>query len=532
MSAHQHSTPPAIDRHVDVAVVGGSAAGLAAALQISRQRRSVIVIDSGEPRNAQADHMHSYLGHEGRSPADFLRIAREEVRSYGTEVLTGRATAVTREEDCFRVDLSGGHVVRARRVVAATGLSDELPAIPGLAEHWGGAVIHCPFCHGYEARDLRIVALVTSAMGLHPLPLLRQLTADLTVLVHEGVAADDPQLQLLRDAGVRVVVARAERVLDDDTGALSGIRLVNGDVIDADTVLTSTRLHARVAPFAGVGLVADEHPNGLATYVEADPMTGATAVPGIYAAGTLAEPMLQVLPTAAAGTRVGSMVGFDLAQEDLQVAARPSPHAADWDGRYSGDLQWSGRPNGSLVAEVEGLAPGTALDVGAGEGGDAVWLAGQGWQVTASDISAVALERVGAAARGRGLEVGLLQADANAADPFGGVQHDLVTAAYASFPRTPDGRGAANVLDAVAPGGLLVVVNHDAVDMDEAADRDDVEQTRPFDHRAFVDTDEFVAAIAERADWVVELHGRRERPAGAVPTHHVHDVVLRARRSA
>ncbi|UUZ43812.2 bifunctional NAD(P)/FAD-dependent oxidoreductase/class I SAM-dependent methyltransferase [Janibacter limosus] len=532
MSTHHHSTPSVIERHVDVAVVGGSAAGLAATLQLSRQRRSVIVIDSGEPRNAPADQMHSYLGHEGRSPAEFLQIAREEVRSYGAEILTGRADAVTREESGFRIELSGGHVVRARRVIAATGLTDELPDLPGLAQHWGGAVIHCPFCHGYEARDQRIVSLVTSPMGLHPIPLLRQLTDDLTVLVHEGVPADEPQLQLLRDAGVRVVVARAERVLSDESGALSGVALADGAVIAADTILVGTRLHARVAPFAGVGLVASDHPSGVATYVEADPMTGATAVPGLYAAGSIAEPMLRVLPTAAAGSRVGSMLSFDPAHEDLQAAARPNAHAADWDGRYSGDLQWSGNPNGSLVAEVAGPAPGSALDVGAGEGGDAVWLAQQGWQVTASDISAPALERVGAAARDRGLEVALLQVDANASDPFGGVQYDPVTAAYASFPRTPDGRGAANVLDAVAPGGRLVVINHDTRDMDAAVDRADVEQTRPFDHKAFVTTEELVAAIAERPGWTVAVNDRRERPAGAASPQHVHDIVLHARRSA
>src|SRR5690606_37874895 len=101
MSTHDHSTPSVVERHVDVAVVGGSAAGLATTLQLSRQRRSVVVIDSGEPRNAPADQMHSYLGHEGRSPTDFLRIAREEVRSYGAEVLTGRALDVTREDGGF-----------------------------------------------------------------------------------------------------------------------------------------------------------------------------------------------------------------------------------------------------------------------------------------------------------------------------------------------------------------------------------------------------------------------------------------------
>lgn len=527
---HDHSGPT-IERYADVAVVGGSAAGLAAALQLSRQRRSVIVIDSGEPRNAPAAHMHSYLGHEGRSPADFLRIAREEVRSYGAEVLSCRVADTVREDDRLRVELTSGHVVRARRLLAATGLEDELPDVPGLAEHWGGAVIHCPFCHGYEARDDRVVALVTSAMGLHPLPLLRQLTDSLTVLVHAGVDPEEPQLQTLRDAGVTVVVAPAERVLSDSAGTLTGIRLEDGSEIAADTILVGTRLHARVAPFAGLGLTATDHPSGVATHVEADAMTGATDVPGVYATGTLTEPMLQVLPTAAAGSRVGSMISFDLAQEDLADAARPSAHGPDWEARYAGDQQWSGNPNGSLVAEVEGWAPGSALDVGAGEGGDALWLAEQGWEATANDISARALERVDAEARRRGLDVRLRPADANAPDPFEGAQYDLVTAAYASLPRTPDGRGIANLLDAVAPGGSLLVINHDVDAMREAMAGAGPDSGPAFDPEAFVQADDLAAAIAERPGWTLEVQERRERPAGAVSSHHVHDLVLRARRS-
>lgn len=532
---HPTTTPERTvsERTAEVVVVGGSAAGLGAALQLSRQRRSVFVIDSGEPRNAPATAMHSYLGHEGRPPADFLRIAQEEVRSYGTEILSGRALDVTRDEDGFHLTVTGGHVIHARRVIAATGASDELPDIPGLVDHWGGAVIHCPFCHGYEARDQHIAALVTSPLGLHPLPLLRQLTDRLTVVVHAGVVADDPQLEALRAAGVEVIAQPVERIVNDDAGALHALRLTDGREVRAETVLVGTRLHARVEPFASVGLTASDHPSGVATYVEADAMSGATSVPGLYAVGTVAEPMLQVLPTAAAGTRVGSLVSFDLAQEDLAAAARPSAPAVDWDGRYSGAKLWSGNPNGSMVAETQDLTPATALDVGAGEGGDAIWLAQQGWTVTASDISERALERVSGAAQERDLTVRTLPADANSADPFGGETFDLVTAAYASIPRTPDRRGVANLLDAVAPGGHLVIVNHDTRAMDAVfTDADGPESTRMFDHHAFVDTDEIVAAIREREGWTIDATEVRDRPAGAVTTHHIHDRVLHARRSA
>ena len=147
--------------------------------------------------------MHSFLGHEGVSPAEFAAITRDEVRSYGVEVLPAHAVDVTRLPDGdFRVELTGGHSVIARRVLAATGLVDVLPDIAGLADHWGRDVIHCPFCHGYEVRDRRIVQIVTHPMGLHSAGLYRQLTDRLTIVLHDGVAPDAAELGALRASGV------------------------------------------------------------------------------------------------------------------------------------------------------------------------------------------------------------------------------------------------------------------------------------------------------------------------------------------
>ena len=112
------------------------------------------------------------------------------------------------DDDAFRVDLEGGHTVVARPVLAATGLVDELPDIDGLAEHWGRDVIHCPFCHGYEVRDRRIVQIVTHPSGLHPAPLFRQLSARLTVVLHDPDGVDDSELDALRAGGVDVVHGR------------------------------------------------------------------------------------------------------------------------------------------------------------------------------------------------------------------------------------------------------------------------------------------------------------------------------------
>jgi thioredoxin reductase/SAM-dependent methyltransferase len=541
MSSHNHSARK-VERHCDVCVIGGSAAGLAAALQLGRQRRSVIVVDSGEPRNAPAAHMHSYLGREGLPPSELVADGREEVRSYGGEILSGLVTSVTRvtrvsrtDGGDFRVELADGHSVVARRVLAATGLVDELPDIDGLAEHWGRDVIHCPFCHGYEVRDQRVVQIVTHPMGLHTAGLFRQLTARLTVVLHDPAGVDDAELDALRAGGVTVVRGKVSRVVSGADGHVAAVEVAGHGTIDADAVVVGPRFRVRAEPFAALGLHPAAHESGLGDFLETD-ATGATTVPGLYAAGNVTDPSQQVLQAAANGSRVGAMISFSLARDDLEAAARPSANAADWDHRYGGDQMWSGNPNGTLVNEVGGLTPGRALDVGAGEGGDAVWLAEQGWSVTASDISRRALDRVGAEAGRRGLRVECHLADANALGAFATAAFDLVSAQYASIPRTRDDRGVRNVLNAVAPGGTLLIVGHDLEPMrpvlaSRAADTP--EHARPFDPDAYVRVDDFAAALAGSPEWDIELHEKRERPAGsASAAHHVHDIVLRAKRRA
>ncbi|MER7765199.1 bifunctional NAD(P)/FAD-dependent oxidoreductase/class I SAM-dependent methyltransferase [Streptomyces sp. NPDC097619] len=527
-----HAPHPTVERHCDVAVIGGSAAGLAAALQLSRQRRGVIVIDDGTPRNAPAAHMHGYLGHEGAAPTTLTGIGRAEVRSYGGEVLPGRVLAVRRREDGrFRLDLTGGHALVARRVLAATGLTDELPAIAGVAEGWGRGVVHCPFCHGFEVRDRRLVQIVTHPMGLHPTPLLRHLTERLTVVLHDPAGLDEGAVGALAASGVTVERAEVGRVRTGPDGEVSGVELTDGRVLEADAVVVGARFHARIDALTPLGLTATPHPSGAGEVLAVDPR-GETAVAGVYAAGNVTDPSLQVLPAAAQGSQVGAMIAFSLAEEDLKAAARPSGEEADWDHRYGGtERTWSGNPNGTLVHEATGLTPGRALEVGTGEGADALWLAERGWKVTATDISGNALARVRAEADRRGLDVELLRADANAPAPFGTATYDLVSLQYGSFKRTPDRRGLRGLLAAVAPGGTLLVVHHDLSPLEEPVDP--AAQTRVYDPEAFVGVEEIADALAAAPEaWRVELHETRPRPAGAASTHHVSDVVLRAVRRA
>jgi SAM-dependent methyltransferase len=191
----------------------------------------------------------------------------------------------------------------------------------------------------------------------------------------------------------------------------------------------------------------------------------------------------------------------------------------DWDARYaSAEQVWSGQPNTALVAEIAGLTPGRALDVGCGEGADAVWLAGRGWDVTALDVSRVALDRAARHARDAGVEVKWVQSAL-----VGGMgEFDLVCAMYPALARTPDNEAEGLLLAAVAPGGVLLVVHHADVDRDEA-------KAHGFDPEDYVSPAD--VAVLLGPDWQVAFDERRQRDtttgAGA---HHTHDVVLRAQR--
>ena len=188
----------------DVAVIGGGAAGLSGALMLARSRRSVVVIDAGSPRNAPAAGVHGFLSRDGIAPAELLDRGRAEVRSYGGRLINGEVSFAAKEAERFRMTLTDGRTVCARRLLVATGLADELPDIAGLRERWGRDVIHCPYCHGWEVRDKKIGVLATGPMSVHQALLFRQLSAHVAFFSHTTPPTDE-QAEQLTARGIGIV---------------------------------------------------------------------------------------------------------------------------------------------------------------------------------------------------------------------------------------------------------------------------------------------------------------------------------------
>lgn len=324
----------------DVVVVGGGAAGLGGALTLARARRSVVVIDAGAPRNAPATGVHGLLGLDGIPPAELLARGRAEVRGYGGEVVDGEVAAVAREDGGlaghgFEVALVDGRTVRARRLLIATGLVDELPDVPGLRERWGLDVVHCPYCHGWEVRDRAIGVLASGPMSVHQALLIRQWSDDVTFFSHTLPSPTDEDAERLAARGIRVVegeVASLE-IVDD---RIAGVRLTDGTLVDREVVAVASRMVARADFLAALGLPVSEHPRGVGAHVSAD-QTGGTDVPGVWVAGNVTDLVAQVGGAATAGTVAAAQINADLVAEDtsLAVTARRDPFGSASEARVS-----------------------------------------------------------------------------------------------------------------------------------------------------------------------------------------------------
>lgn len=504
-----------MDETWDCVIVGGGAAGLSAALVLGRARRRTLVIDEGAPSNLSAHGIGGLLGQDGRPPAQLYADGRAELAKYpSVRFISGRVAGAHADGVDFSVSLAEGGTVRARRLLLATGMQYRPVDVPGLAALWGGSVFHCPFCHGWEVRDQPVAVLAEGERAAHMAQLLRAWTDDIVVLTNGG---GTPAVDLGVPVDERAV---AEFVSAD--GELTEIRFVEGPPLARKAALVATTLHQRSQLAAHLG-VAFAPPGPLAEDAVVVDQFQRTSVPGVFAAGDVSGAMPQVAAAVASGSLAGTAVVQSLLADEvgLDVPPWPVPDAREhWNAHYGQrDRVWSGRVNVRLAEVASDLEPGRALDLGCGEGADAMWLAARGWSVVATDISDVALDRARQDAGELLGRIDFQQHDLEISFPAG--EFDLVSAQFlhskVPLDRTRVLRRAA---DAVAPGGVLLIVDHG--------------DTPPWSnhHFEFPSVEEVLAGLELGPEWErvrAEAVGREAiGPAGQ--TGHLTDNVMVLRR--
>ena len=309
----------------EVIIIGGGAAGLSAALVLGRARRRVAVIDAGHPRNAPAAHMQGFLGSDGLPPAELLARGRAEVAGYGVELVTDRVTAVVPGESApkstsaqrrFRVTLSDGSVLGTRAVLVTTGLRDEVPDVPGVRERWGRDVLHCPYCHGYEVADQPIGILAgdpaTTAESVAHAHIIRQWSDDV-VFFANGAALTAAQREQLDARAIGVVDEPvASLAVEDDH--LSGVVIDGGRIVPRAAIFVRPQLVPNDTLLVDLGCTVRD-----TGWVQVDG-TGATSVPGVWAAGNATNPRAQVITAAGEGSAAAIAINNSLVDEDLSLA--------------------------------------------------------------------------------------------------------------------------------------------------------------------------------------------------------------------
>jgi thioredoxin reductase len=303
----------------DVIVIGGGSAGLNAALVLARARRTTLVLDHGEPRNGSATAVHAFIGAEGLSPRALIARGRDEVRAAGGEVTPGRVLDVRSDADGFTVAWDGGPAKRSRRLVIATGASDQLPNIPGIRERWGRDVLHCAYCHGAEIADQPIAVLGTGPVSVSHALTFRRLASSTTLVLDGRWQPTPDEAAQLSALDVRIVPGPIEGLIVVDD-RLRGV-LVQGARLSVDALVVRPLVTPRLEAVAALGLQVVDHPLGSA--VAADDR-GMTTVPGVWAAGNVTDPSAKVVMAASAGAKTGIAIDGELLAAEAYEAL---PHA-------------------------------------------------------------------------------------------------------------------------------------------------------------------------------------------------------------
>ncbi len=284
----------------DAVVVGGSFAGLSAAMQLVRARRRVLLVDAGKPRNRFAEASHGFLGQDGVAPADIRQIGLQQLTRYPNfTLLEGQAASAERCLGGFRLTMADGARIEASILILALGVTDTLPSIPGLAERWGRTVLHCPYCHGYEIGGGPIGILASSPLAAHQGSMLPD-WGRTTMFVEPGITFDEEHHAMLLARGVMIETERVVELIGEGK-RLEAVRLADGRGVEIHALFAQSKVSISSPLASQLGLELEEGPQGLHIKIQ----MGVTSQPGVFAAGDAASPMHNATLASASGVMAG-----------------------------------------------------------------------------------------------------------------------------------------------------------------------------------------------------------------------------------
>lgn len=296
----------------DAIIIGGSYAGLNAAMQLARARRRVLVIDDNRPRNRFAARAHGVMGRDGVPGSEIAAEARAQVSAYPTAAFRRGEVVNARQGRCgFEVDLADGARVTGRRLMLAYGVQDILPDLPGVKERWGRTVLHCPYCHGYEIGGGPIGVLGAGPMSVHQAVMVAE-WGQVVLFLDGKLEPDADQSRMLARRGV-TVEATPVAALEGEGPALDGARLADGRLVPLKAVFVGPRLRLNGDLAQALGCEIEDTPIG--QMIRTDEMKQ-TTVPGVFAAGDAARVMSNVTLAAADGVMAGIALHRSLIEED------------------------------------------------------------------------------------------------------------------------------------------------------------------------------------------------------------------------
>jgi thioredoxin reductase len=298
----------------EVVIVGGGPAGLSAALILGRSRRKVLVCDSGQRRNAQADSLNGYLTRDGIRPSEFIRIARKELHKYSNITFyEGNVVEARRLGQGFEVILQGGESFHSRKLLLATGVVDEVPEIPGISMFYGKSIHQCVYCDGWEWREKKIAVYGKGYRGYKLALSMTQWSSDIMLFTDGPSELDQEKLDRLKRHNIAIQKERIQSLEGNDDGKLKFIMLKNNQRIERDALFfnTSSFLRSNLLDQLGVPYTEEDGPD-TGRYEK-------TKVPGLFVAGNILREVQLVIVAAAQGAEAGFGINAVLTKENLDL---------------------------------------------------------------------------------------------------------------------------------------------------------------------------------------------------------------------